>query len=126
MKIINKIQVPVTMEFCEAVEKARCQLVLKESEVDFVLRLETEAGAKVLEVVKSKAAAADLYIFKQLLEIMCSTLSESAWTARDDLGVYVPVFTAPKLLVGTRTIREFYAEVDKMVLGVVVTAVASR
>lgn len=125
MKIINKIQVPVTMEFCEAVEKARCQLVLKESEVDFVLRLETEAGAKVLEVVKSKAAAADLYIFKQLLEIMCSTLSESAWTARDDLGV-VPVFTAPKLLVGTRTIREFYAEVDKMVLGVVVTAAASR
>lgn len=126
MKIINKIQVPVTMEFCEAVEKARCQLVLKESEVDFVLRLETEAGNNVLEVSKSKAAAADLHVFKQLLETMCSALSDTKWAASNDLGVYGIVFQAPRLIVGTRTIREFYAEVDKMVLGVVVTAAASR
>lgn len=126
MKIINKIQSPVTMEFCEAVEKARCQLVLKGSDFDYVLRLETEAGNTVLEVKKSKAAAADLYVFKQLLETMCSTLSESTWAANNDFGAYGIVFQAPRLIVGTRTVREFYAEVDKMVLGIVVSAAASR
>lgn len=126
MKIVNKIQIPVTMELCEAIEKARCQLVISETESDYVLHLETEAGAKVMGVSKAKATATDLYVFKQLIESLCYPLSESEWLARDDLGQLTKVFTAPRLVVGTRTIREFYAEVDKMVLGVVVSSAAAR
>ena len=126
MKIVNKIQIPVTMELCEAIEKARCQLVMSETESDYVLHLETEAGAKVMGVSKAKATATDLYVFKQLIESLCYPLSESEWLARDDLGQLTKVFTAPRLVVGTRTIREFYAEVDKMVLGVEVSSAAAR
>ena len=126
MKIVNKIQIPVTMELCEAIEKARWQLVISETESDYVLHLETEAGAKVMGVSKAKATATDLYVFKQLIESLCYPLSESEWLARDDLGQLTKVFTAPRLVVGTRTIREFYAEVDKMVLGVVVSSAAAR
>ena len=126
MKIVNKIQIPVTMELCEAIEKARCQLVMSETESDYVLHLETETGANVMGLIKAKATAPDLYIFKQLIESMCYSLSEYEWLARDDLGQLTKVFTAPRLVVGTRTIREFYAEVDKMVLGVVVSSAAAR
>lgn len=126
MKIVNKIQIPVTMELCEAIEKARCQLVMSETESDYVLHLETETGANVIGLSKAKATAPDLYIFKQLIESMCYSLSESEWLARDDLGQLTKVFTAPRLVVGTRTIREFYAEVDKMVLEVVVSSAAAR
>lgn len=126
MKIVNKIQIPVTIELCEAIEKARCQLVMSETESDYVLHLETEAGAKVMGISKAKATAPDLYIFKQMIESMCYSLSDTSWVARDDLGQFVPVFTAPRLVVGTRTVREFYAEVDRMVLGVVVSSAAAR
>lgn len=126
MKIVNKVQIPVTMELCEAIEKARCQLVMSETESDYVLHLETETGANVIGLSKAKATATDLYIFKQLIESMCYSLSESEWLARDDLGQLTKVFTAPRLVVGTRTVREFYAEVDKMVLGVVVSSAAAR
>lgn len=126
MKIVNKIQIPVTMELCEAIEKARCQLVMSETKSHYVLHLETETGEKVVGVIRAKATAPDLYVFKQLIESLCYSLSEYEWLARDDLGQLTKVFTAPRLVVGTRTIREFYAEVDKMVLGVIVSSAAAR
>lgn len=113
MKIVNKIELPLATEFCDAVDAAKCELVIAIEGDLLVFEVRSFDGYIVLRASKQSENFCD---FKQLLELACKRLSNYTWEITLEDKSNRELYTAGALVVGPRTVQEFYPVIDGLIL----------
>lgn len=113
MKIVNKIELPLATEFCDAVDAAKCELVIAIEGDLLVFEVRSFDGYIVLRISKKSE---NFYDFKQLLELACKLLSNHRWEITLEDKNSRELYTAGALVVGPRTVKEFYPVIDGLIL----------